>query len=244
MLAQSIILLKSIGLIDIYQPTLQPSEDTQPTVRMEWDEQRWLILQECGEKYLLPSLELELRRELLRVSKEYIVSEAALNFSKMLSVGPYRKKNISSKNVLESCPQRACPVSVVAIMTSSEKHEPLFMAYVDKDGLLRRHDLVPGVAWNQRREKLTEFLRKTTPDVIVVNASGGPTSSSIHAMIQKYLVAEINNSILFEARRKIQERRNRNDFNRYEDEEDEFIKFEPEVREFSECSVYILTIYN
>ena len=222
-------LIESSGLSGLYLPVLQAEEDTQPELRREWDGLRMSVLIDAVRKHLLPFLENELFRELLRDSREAVVAEMSTNFTKMLAVGPYRKPVVSASDVLMFTPRPASQVTVVSIMQSVEKDEALFMAFVDKDGVLRRHDMLPAGAWNQRREKLTQFFKLTCPDVIVVNSSGGQSSYSTYNMVKKYLVAEISNMLRREARERAERRRMNADYNRYQDEE-EVLEFKPEVR--------------
>jgi hypothetical protein len=49
----------------------------------------------------------------------------------------------------------------------------MFLAFTDRDGVLRAHDLLPGEVRNQKKIKLKEFLKMTRPDVIVVNTGAG-----------------------------------------------------------------------
>ena len=60
------------------------SEDPYPDSRLSWDRLRMSILEVCIEKHLVPSLELDSRRELVRIGREAIIEEVRTFFSKIL----------------------------------------------------------------------------------------------------------------------------------------------------------------
>jgi hypothetical protein len=49
----------------------------------------------------------------------------------------------------------------------------MFLAFTDRDGVLRAHDLLPGEVRNQKKTKIKEFLKMTRPDVVVINTGAG-----------------------------------------------------------------------
>ena len=56
-------------------PSMPNSEDPYPDSRLSWDRLRMSILEVCIEKHLVPSLELDSRRELVRIGREAIIEE-------------------------------------------------------------------------------------------------------------------------------------------------------------------------
>lgn len=60
------------------------------------------------------------------------------------------------KSVLTSCPKRPYYGSVMSIFISGK--DPLYMTYIDCDGVLRGHDLLPGRAMDEKRSKLKVYL--------------------------------------------------------------------------------------
>ena len=58
-------------------PSMSNSEDPYPDSRLSWDRLRMSILEVCIEKHLVPSLELDSRRELVRIGREAIIEEVS-----------------------------------------------------------------------------------------------------------------------------------------------------------------------
>jgi hypothetical protein len=54
----------------------------------------------------------------------------------------------------------------------------MFLAFTDRDGVLRAHDLLPGEVRNQKKIKLKEFFKMTRPDVIAINTGAGQVQIS------------------------------------------------------------------
>ena len=57
------------------------------------------------------------------------------------------------KSVLTSCPKRPYYGSVMSIFIQGK--EPLYMCFVDCDGVLRGHDLLPAKALEKKKSKLS-----------------------------------------------------------------------------------------
>ena len=167
-------LISKLNLMLQFMPTLPVEDDMHPASRRTWDSERLACLQHCVETHLLPSLQKEFRRDLVRIGKEAIVEEAANNFSKMLTMGPYVPQTDSRervKEMLKACPNRAFYGTVASIFLSVGRNEPLCMAYVNKDGVLRAHDYLPAQAQNQKHDRIRKFIVDNRPDLIVLNAS-------------------------------------------------------------------------
>jgi len=198
-------------------------------VYISWDKQRLLVLQECIESHLLPSLESELRRDLLRMSREALVEEVKLNFSKMVSLGPYRDKSVNIKKVLKRLPYRASVYSVAVVYVSGDYGKdqgPLCLAYMNRDGILKSTDFVPASAKNKNRERVRMFLKANRPEVVVVNSSGGNASRGMYNMIKRSLLNEI--TVMFQNESKEKREQLNSDYSMYEEELDDVI-FEPDV---------------
>lgn len=92
----------------------------------------------------------------------------------MLTVGPFRPSDVTSAQVLLKCPLRPAYPSVASVYLPPHSREAaMFLAFTDRDGVLRAHDLLPGEVKSQKRNKLKEFFKMTRPDVIVVNTGAG-----------------------------------------------------------------------
>ena len=219
--------LHDLQFFTLFMPTLKPFEDPNPEVREAWDTIRVCILSDAIERHLAPSLEAETRRELMRVSRETIAVEAAKQFSKMLSVGPFRSADVTVRDVLLKCPDRAIQHSVASIYCSPEPKSPLCMAYIDVDGVVKSHNVLPAEATTQKRDRISHFLKETRPSVIVLNASGGEASRSLLSQLERFLVNEVANILEKEAA----DRRAERDYNYYMDEgdEEEETRFSPKV---------------
>ena len=192
-----------------------------------WDSERTMILCEVLERHLLPALHVEAKRELMRLSRDAIIQECAASFQRMVSVGPYRPSGVHSFDVLKSCPARPFYCTVASIYLPTEPRDSIFFAYVDKDGLVRAHDLLPGKINKQKKEKIRDFLKACLPDVVAINTSAGQASKSTRDMIENYTIKEIQD--LVQAERN--SRRNRRGYNYMDDysDDEENLSFNPDV---------------
>ena len=216
------IFLHNVGLMTHFLPT-----DPHP-----WDCERMLILREVMEHHILPSLHLEAKRELMRTSKDAIIEESGQCFQRMLSVGPYRPSHVTATDVLKSCPVRPTYCSVVSIYLPTEARDSIFFAHVDRDGLVRAHDLLPGRISKQKKEKIRDFLKVSLPDVVVVNTGAGQASKSTKDMIEKYIVREVQDMVASEKASAREERRGRSYYgydDEYGDDDEEDQLFNPDV---------------
>lgn len=104
---------------------------------------------------------------------ETLVEECSTKFRSLLAVGPFRPSDITPPQVLLKCPLRPAYPSVAGIYLPQSKDTAMFLAFTDRDGILRAHDLLPGAVRNQKRTKLRDFLKMTRPDVIAINTGAG-----------------------------------------------------------------------
>lgn len=219
-----------LKLMQQFMPALKVDEDMHPDARLSWDSERLMCLSVCVEQLLCPSLQKEFRRDLIRLGKEAIVEEAARNFSKMLLVGPYVPPYQDSrervKDLLKACPNRPFYGSVASIYISIGRDEPLCMAFVNRDGVLRAHDLVPAQAMNQKNDRIRKFLVENRPDLIVLNASGASATRSTCIMVEKNILKEVEEEI---KRRDYARRDGRIDGLQYADDEEEFVPYKAQV---------------
>ena len=222
--------LLELKLLVNFLPTPAVKDDLYPNSRPSWDVERVMCMQACVEQYLCPSLQQEVRRELMRIGKEAIVQQAAQNFSTMLAVGPYippyQDVRERIKDTLRACPNRPFYGTVVSIFVSLGRNEPLCMAYVNKDGVLRAHDLIPAQALNQKDERIKRFLVENRPDLVVINASGAGAARSTAIVVEKNILKEVEE----EVRRRDQARREgRMEGVAYVDDDEEFVPYRAQV---------------
>lgn len=123
-------------------------------VRQSWDSFRLEVVRRCVDLTLLPSLQTELRRDLVRLGREAVIEEAALNFETMLRVGPYRRPNLDRrekvKELLLASPRTpggggggsGGQHSVVSIFVSQDRGQGLHMVYLNKVRQTQRSHLV------------------------------------------------------------------------------------------------------
>ena len=217
------------NFIPNFSLTTPPESDPYPISRQSWDNLRTEIVQLCLEDYLIPSLEDEVKRELLREGRESLIEEAADNFAKMLTYGPYRDMENpieSMKSLLRSCPERPDRVSIASIYMSSSDREAIFFALVDKDGLLRAHEICPASISNQKKEKITDWLVKHRPKIIVLNSSAGQYSKSMARLIDESIIRDVETKIRLSARIKRERRENEeNDYANHVDDDEEFMEY-------------------
>ena len=217
------------NFIPNFSLTVAPDADPYPHSRLTWDNLRTDIVQSCLEDYLLPSLEEEVKRELMREGRETLIEEAADNFAQMLTYGPYRDTDNpieSMKALLRSCPDRPDRVSIASIYMSSSDRDAVYFALIDKDGMLRAHEICPASISNQKREKVTDWLVKHRPQVVVLNASAGQSSKAMAKLIDEQINRDVEAKIRLTARLKREKREiEDNDYGRHIDEDDEFIDY-------------------
>jgi transcriptional accessory protein Tex/SPT6 len=216
------------NFIPNFSLTLPPETDPYPDARESWDNLRLDIVKCCIEEYLLPSLQEEFKRELMREGREALIEEAAANFAQMLSYGPYKDTENpieSMKSLLRSCPDRPDRTSIASIYMSSSDRDAVYFALVDKDGLLKAHEICPGSISNQKREKITDWLVKHRPSVVVLNSSAGQSSKSMAKLIDEQICRDVETQIRLKARQKREKREIDNDYGRHIDEDDEFIDY-------------------
>lgn len=228
--------MSDLRFVSNFMPTLAPDLDMNPAIRKSWDEQRLLVLNECIVKHLIPSLETELRRELLRNAREAIIEEARDNFYKMVSIGPYRDREVPMKRVLKRLPHRSSIYSVAVIYVFAEVDKKdkmalgIAMAYLDRDGIVKDHNGVVNSLRNQGRDKVKEFLKRHKPEVVVVNASGGQQSKTMLDSIKRYLLPDISREMQQEQRDRREERLLSGHGFADDDDEDQIMEsFEPDV---------------
>ena len=117
---------------------LLPAPDPAPSAaRQSWDSFRLEVVRRCVDLTLLPSLQTELRRDLVRLGREAVIEEAALNFETMLRVGPYRRPNLDRrekvKELLLASPRTpGGQHSVVCIYISQDRGQNMHMVYLNK----------------------------------------------------------------------------------------------------------------
>ncbi len=219
-----------LKLMQQFIPVLIVDEDMFPDSRLSWDTERLVCLNVCVEQLLCPSLQKEFRRDLIRLGKEAIVQEAARNFSKTLTVGPYvppyQDDRERVKDLLKACPNRPFYGSVASIYISLGRDEPLCMAFVNRDGVLRAHDLVPSQAMNQKNDRIRKFLVENRPDLIVLNSSGASATRSTCILVEKNILKEVEEEI---KRRDAARRDGRIDGLNYADEDEEFVPYRAQV---------------
>lgn len=93
-------LLNGAGLAKlVLPPAYRTEEEGNPVAFQSWSLLRIRLLEVLISFTLYPSLAEECRRDLIRLGKETVVEEAALNFEAMLKVGPYRQPAMNSRQV-------------------------------------------------------------------------------------------------------------------------------------------------
>jgi hypothetical protein len=186
-------------LSDQFKPSKKVSDELDPVCRELWDKFRGQIIHKAVTKHILPSLQEELRRELLKASKDAVLEQIRDKFADMLSMGPFVPARLRentreyTKKVLSSCPNHAYVMSVAAIFQEAGNNQAsVSMAFTDKEGILRQHSVLPGKAgMDKLKEKLTVFLFDNRPDAIILNASGGRTSRSTKQLLEKTILPEV-----------------------------------------------------
>jgi len=109
---------------------------------------------------------------------------------------------------------------------SSSDREAIYFALVDKDGLLRAHEICPASISNQKKEKITDWLVKHRPKIIVLNSSAGQYSKSMARLIDESIIRDVETKIRLSARIKRERRENEeNDYANHVDDDEEFMEY-------------------
>lgn len=195
--------MSDLRFMHFFMPTLSPDLDINPKMRTAWDDQRLRVLQECIEKHLIPSLEAELRRDLLRASREAVIDEARDNFDRMVRVGPYRFSSVNTKKILKNLPLNPNVFTVAVVYvneTESKNGVSLALAYLGYEGTVKATDSISAKIKSQSKEKIKLFLKAHRPDLVVVNTSGGRASKAMFETIRRDMLEEISSMIQQEER--------------------------------------------
>lgn len=214
-------------LVEQFFPSLPISEDRHAMFRPSWDALRLEVLQTCIETILLPSLEVECRRELLSTARNALIKEVANNFATYLKIGPYnmdiadRDSREMYRKLLLSCPKRSNYPTVGVVYLQPDADSIMSYVYLNKDGVMRTHDSLPKKAANQRQSRLKKNLLETRPNLIIINASGGQQAKALSITIAKQLIPTISAELA-------QSSRYVGDLD--EEDEDQGINYQPQVR--------------
>ncbi len=153
------------------------------------------------EKYLFINLQKEMKRELLKLAREYVVEEIGTRFKQILEIGPLQPlidNNIreTMKNKLRSCPRPAIFQTAMALYTASGDREPLCLCYIDEMAVLKSHMLIPNVtSEGKRKDLIKQFIVDFKPSLIVLNASAGMTNKLLMQQLETTLIPEATETI-------------------------------------------------
>lgn len=131
----------------------------------EWENQRYQVLQEAVSAFMVPSLENELRRDLLISSREFLVKQCGSIMRQRLAVRPFETKD-------------GYDPSIISIWVENGPEAIMHMVALDDNG-----ELVDKTKGYCRRDEkhirtltniLFRFLQEhSKTDVVVINVSGG-----------------------------------------------------------------------
>jgi len=184
-----------IGFGALWFPADHAAHDTYPQMRELVDMLRFDAFELAVLTYLVPELEAETRRDMVRLGKEAIVEEATENFAKMLQVGPYQPTATDPRDAMASlltfCPYRPFYGTVVSIHVQPGGREPMAMVYLDKEGVLCASDFLPSKAMSKKAETLERFIGLHKPDVVIINSSGGFVAKSTLGHIERTTLPKV-----------------------------------------------------
>ncbi|GLD93029.1 hypothetical protein PINS_up001621 [Pythium insidiosum] len=145
-------------LLAIYNKNRNDPED-------EWDNQRYLILQEAISAFIVPSFENELKRDLLVASREFVVKECGRAMRDRLGVRPYESKD-GMEPFIVSIWVESGPEPIAHLVALDENGE-----MVDKaQGYCKREEKHIRTLTNTLFRFLQEHSRT---HAVVINVSGG-----------------------------------------------------------------------
>jgi hypothetical protein len=216
-------------------PSIDTQRDRYPDSRRRWDELRIEVLKIMLEKHLFPALLDEMKRELLKASREAALEEISSSFAAKLQVGPYQAPVDNTreyyKALLLNTPKPTRFRTAVGIYQASSEREPMYLCLVDSDGLLRMHTVVPDVlSLPKKHEAIKKFIVEHEPQLVVLNSSAGSLSLQLLNSLEKTLLAEIQEQVREKRRMKMAGQSRDSDDEEDEEEEDRFRPYSPSVR--------------
>lgn len=217
-------------MLDSFLPLSAPIRGDE--IRRVWDVERMNIVISTISGILNPAIETETKRELIRLSKDAIIEETADAYAALVSRGPHRPTRKTFADVVLASPNPVSRYTVLSILLpvgGGDKSSAVFMSFIDQDGLVRSQDSIPYAARSKKREKIAQIMKSTKPDVIVINTSGGFQSTSMEAMIMKYLIKEVQEEIRKDSAALRRSRYEEGYDVPSDDDEDDDDLFEPEV---------------
>ena len=126
------------------------------------------------------------------------IEEAAKNFEKILSVGPFRPPYYDARDDikawLEACPRKPFYGKVLSVNISSASHQPIAMAIVDDIGTVITSNIVPSKLSHKKGETLIGLMKQYKPELIIFNSSGGRVSKSTRDLAER-AIADITESM-------------------------------------------------
>jgi transcriptional accessory protein Tex/SPT6 len=222
---------EGLDFVTKWFPTIPVDNDMYPEMRTTLDELRFGAFQNSIIKYLLPEMEYELKRDLIRIGKEHILEETTENFKNLLEIGPVCKQYMDPRDkmseMLISCPQRPFSARIVSIQCSPANGAPLVMVYLDQFGVVCASDLLPSRAMATKQITISKFLNLHKPDIILINSSGAIVAKATQAMIDRHILPTLLENAENIRLEKIK-RRNDDDIDYDSDIEDE-VPWQPET---------------
>ena len=212
---------EDIGFVQNWFPKQTPELDEYPEMRGALDLLRFDAFAVAIKSYLLPALQDEVRRDMIRIGRETIVEEATANFQKMLAVGPYKPPVMDPRDemrdMLVMCPYRPFYATVVSIHVANGPREPCCMVYLDKEGVLCANEFIPSKAMGKKQEIIRKFIGLHKPDVVILNSSGGRVAKQTMGDLERKIFPKLK-----EVHEKaIQERKDQGmDYDDFDDEDD------------------------
>jgi transcription elongation factor SPT6 len=201
-------------------------------VAKEWDSVRDRILREALSAHLLPAFKKEFTRELTRKGKEAIIDEAALNYRKLVTVGPYRLRAADpAKETRQFLLNKLEALSIVAVNLPQSSQEDASISAIDRSGKVIKSDLIPArsIKAKQLRERIKEFIKLMSPMVIVINSSSGRMGRSMKNTIERNMVPQIVEEKRADARRLRNAQQDAMDTAEFDDDDDDFFDYKPDV---------------
>jgi len=166
--------------------TGEPSKIPSDYVPSRWEKERRAVLEEALVNFILPKLEDELRGELLQKAREEVVREAAKALFYRVSVGPFRRAEVSLEQRLLK-PQHNVKAVGIACNDAFGKSNSAFAASLYPNGTIQDIYQFPERDTEETKKKLKRFLMDSRPDVIVINTGGGMRCRFFGRMMYKFL---------------------------------------------------------
>lgn len=155
-----------------------------------WNLLREKVIDKFLTKYFYPEMEKKTIENITNLSEEIIIKKCVKNFKELVNIKPYKKINdhitIEDSSNLDNIKNELLQyqIKVISIIISDTDNKKSVFGFVNEDGVLIdslslgniskkyiNNDKTKTFLYEKDKEKLTDFIKRNFPDVIVLKAN-------------------------------------------------------------------------